>query len=40
MKEKLPIAEDLQIILNSDEVHQFIKAAERFVDLLRNENIG
>ena len=40
MEKKYSIAEDLQIILNSDEVQQFIKAAERFVDILRNENIG
>ncbi len=39
MVQKLPIAEDLQVILDSDDVHLFLKAADYFVALLRRDDI-
>ena len=39
MKEIKPLAEDLQKILNSEEVQNFLTAVDRFNDLLRNNDI-
>ena len=39
MKENKPLAEDLQEILNSGEVQNFLKAVEQFNELLRDKDI-
>lgn len=39
MEENKPLAEDLQQILNSEEVQNFLTAVDRFNDLLKNNDI-